>query len=129
VKALLKIVAALSATSVALTVWLIVSVAVSGGLSSLATSGPLGVLTLVGWVVSLIAGPFAAFRLWTYHESGRRAGTILFGYGLIYYVVGLFLLRAPGAYVGQILAAASMYAIPLVVLALPAARDLCRNQE
>ena len=49
---------------------------------------------------------------------------ILFGYGLAYYVIGLFI-RQPRAQVGRIVAAGAIYAIPLVVLAIPAARKAC----
>jgi hypothetical protein len=126
-KLLIRIIAVLAALSVAFTIWFIARIAASGGMRSLATSGMLGVLTLAGWLVSLIVGPFAAVQLWKYQESGRRAGAILFGYGLAYYVIGLFVLRQPGAQVGQIIVAAALYAIPFVVLMLPAAHVACAN--
>ena len=73
-----------------------------GGLGPLLRSGVLGGLTIVGWVVALVVGPVAAVQLWRFRESGRRAGIILFGFGLLYYVIGLFALRASSASVGQI---------------------------
>jgi hypothetical protein len=124
-KVTLRIVAVLAALSVVFTVWFIASFAAAGGGSAMGTSGLLGILTLAGWVVSLTAGPFAAVQLWRHRDSGRRAGMILFGYGLAYYVIGLLVLRQPGAQVGQIIAAAAIYAIPLIVLAMPAACKAC----
>ena len=124
-KVILRMIAILAALSVVFTVWLIASLAAAGGIRSVAASGLLGILTIVGWLVSLVTGPFVAIQLWKYRESGRRAGMILFGYGLAYYVVGLFMRRHPEANVGQIVAAATMYAIPLVMLAVPTARNAC----
>jgi hypothetical protein len=36
----------------------------------------LGGLTIVGWVIALVVGPVATV------QRGRRAGIVLFGYGL-----------------------------------------------
>ena len=124
-KVILRIVAVLAAFSAVFILWFIASFAAAGGIRSLVGSGLLGILTLFGWVVSLTAGPFAAVQLWRRREGGRRAGMILFGYGLAYYVIGLLILRQPGAQVGQIIAAATIYATPLVLLAMPAARMAC----
>ena len=124
-KVTLRIVAVLAACSVVFTVWFVARFAAAGGIRSLVASGLLGILTLIGWIVTLTAGPFAAVQLWRYREGGRRAAMILFGYGLAYYVIGLFILRQPRAQVGRIVAAGAIYAVPLVVLAIPAARKAC----
>ena len=116
---LIRIVAVLAAVSVLGTVWFVAAFAAAGGLRALLASGMLGALTIVGWVIALFAGPVAAVQLWRFRQSGRRAGIILFGYGLAYYLVGLLALRAPEASIGQILAAALMFGFPLVVLLLP----------
>ena len=121
---LIRIVAILAAVSVLGTVWFIAAFAASGGLRALLTSGLLGLLTIVGWVIALAAGPVAAVQLWRFRPAGRSAGIILFGYGLAYYLVGLLALRSPEASPRQILAAAAMFAFPLVVLVLPRTRAL-----
>jgi len=123
-KVTLRIVAVLAAFSVVFTVWFVARFAAAGGIRSLVASGLLGILTLVGWIVTLTASPFAVVQLGRYREGGRRAAMILFGYGLAYYVIGLFI-RQPRAQVGRIVAAGAIYAIPLVVLAIPAARKAC----
>src|SRR5918994_5457342 len=112
---LIRIVAVLAAVSVLGTVWFVAAFAAAGGLRALPTAGLLGGLTIVGWVIALLVGPVAAVQLWRFRQSGRRAGIILFGYGLAYYVVGLLALRSPEASTRQIFAAATMFGLPLVV--------------
>ena len=121
---LIRTVAVLAGLSVLGTVWFVAVLATRGGLRALLTSGLLGGLTIVGWVITFLVGPVAAVQLWRFRDSGRRAAIILFGYGLVYYVVGLLALRSPDASVWQILTAALMFALPLVVLLTPRARLL-----
>jgi hypothetical protein len=128
-KVTLRIIAVLVAVSVAFTVRLILGFAPAGGMRSLATGGLLGALTLVGWLVALTTGPVAAIQLWRYRESGRRAGVIFFGYGLAYYVIGLFALRDASAPIGPIIGTTSSYAILFVILAGPGARRGCAMRE
>lgn len=112
----IRILAVLAAVSVLGTLWFVAAFGAAGGLAPLVRSGLLGMLTIAGWVIALVVGPVAAVQLWRIRESGRRAGIILFGSGFLYYMVGLFALRAPGASVWQILAAATIFAVPLFVL-------------
>ena len=121
---LIRFVAVLAAASVLGTLWFVAGFAAAGGLRALLTSGLLGSLTIVGWVIALVVGPVAAVQLWRFRNSGRRAGIILFGYGLAYYVVGLLALRSPEASAWQILVAATFFALPLVVLLSPRTRPL-----
>ena len=87
---------AIPAVSVVGTVWFVAASAAAGGLRALLTSGLARGLTIVGWAIALVVGPAAAVKLWRFRPSGCRAGIILFGYGLAYYVVGLLALRSPG---------------------------------
>ena len=121
-RVLIRIVAAFAAVSVLGTAWIVAAFAAAGGLRALPSSGLLGGLTIVGWVIALVVGPVAAVQLWRFRQSGRRAGIILFGFGLAYYLLGLLALRSPEASTGQIFAAATMYALPLLVLLLPRTR-------
>lgn len=113
---LIRIVAALAGVSVLGTLWFIAALAAGGGLGTLLRSGLLGALTIAGWVVTLVVGPVAAVQLWRFREIGRRAGIMLFGFGVVYYVVGLLVLRARDAPIAPIVAAATMFAVPLLVL-------------
>jgi len=119
---LIRIVAVFSAVSFLGTVWFVAAFASAGGVRTLLGSGLLGGLTIAGWVIALVVGPVATVQLWRFRQSGRRAGIVLFGYGLAYYLVGLLALRSPEAAIGQILAAAAMFALPLLVLLLPRTR-------
>ena len=122
---LIRLVAVLAAVSVLGTVSFVAVFAAAGGLRALVSAGLLGGLTIVGWAIALVAGPVAAVQLWRFRQSGRRAGILLFGYGLAYHLVGLLALRSPEASIWQIFAAATMFALPLVVLLLPRTRLLC----
>jgi hypothetical protein len=121
---LIRLVAVLAAVSVLGTVWFVAAFAAAGGLRALVSAGFLGGLTIVGWAIALVVGPVAAVQLWRFRQSGRRAGIILFGSGLAYYLVGLLALRSPEASIWQIFSAAIMFAVPLVVLLLPRTRML-----
>ena len=124
-RVLLRIVALLAAVSVIGTLWFVLAFTGRDALRSLMASGTLGILTILGWVVAVLVGPVAVVQLWRCRESGRRAGIVLFGYGLAYYAAGLFVLRRPGASVWQILAAAATNALPLMVLLSRRARETC----
>jgi len=100
-----------------------------GGFRPLFATGMLGIATLLGWAVTLVLGPFVAVQLWRCRESGRRAGMILFGAGLAYYLIGYTALRTPEAQPDQVAVAAAMYALPLIVLASRQARRQCVIKE
>jgi hypothetical protein len=122
----LKIIAATAAISVVFTIWLLLLLVSTRGIQSMLGAGALGVITLAGWAATLVLGPFTAVQLWRLKESGRMAGLVLFAIGALYYVAGLLWLRSAEEASGQIAAAVIAYALPAVILALPAARRACR---
>lgn len=113
---LIRLVALVAAWSVLGTVWFIVIFAGRGGVSFAFLQRPLGVLTVVGWLITLGAGPVAAVQLWRLRASGRVPGLLLFGYGFAFYAVGLVWLRAPEASVPMILLGMATFALPIGVL-------------
>ena len=123
-RAMIRVVAILAGMSLMGTIGLIAMLVSRVGLSTIASAGALGVLTIIGWAITLTAGPVATVQLWRFRETGRRAGIILFGYGLAYYVVGGLILRAPNAPVASIVVLALGFAIPLTVLLAPGVRAL-----
>jgi hypothetical protein len=125
VSLLLRAISATAAISIVLTIWLVLRLVGPRGFAPLAGAGPLGILTLVGWAITLAAGPIAVVQLWRLKESGRIAGLIMFGFGLVYYAVGFVWLRAPEAQTSQIVTAVLAHAVLVVILALPAARRAC----
>ena len=121
----LRVIAATAAASLVLTIWLILQLVIPRGIRPLLESGPLGALTLVGWAVTLLVGPVATVQLWRLRRSGRLAALVLFGFGLLYYTAGLLWLRTPEALTGQIAVAMAAHAVPVAILASPAARRAC----
>jgi hypothetical protein len=121
----LRGIAAIAAVSVLFTLVLIATIVGPRGVGPLMRAGPLGVMTIIGWVVTIVIGPYAAVQLWRLSHRGRIAGLSLFAFGAAYYLAGLFWLRAPDAQSGQIIAAAIAYAVPMLVLASPQARRAC----
>ncbi|MCA1561025.1 MAG: hypothetical protein LC804_12420 [Acidobacteria bacterium] len=79
--------AAIAAVSVVFTISLVAIFAASRGVRSMLETGPLGIMTLVGWALTLSVAPIAAIQLWRYKESGRLAGLVVFGFGVVYYVL------------------------------------------
>ena len=120
----LRIVAAIAAISVVFTIWLMLVIGTAGGFVPLLRSGALGVMTFVGWTVTLALGPVTAVQLWRFKETGRRAGLVLFGFGVVYYLSGLLWLSAQDGQPAIFMAVAA-YALPFVFLALPSARQAC----
>lgn len=124
---LLRIVAVLTAVSVVFTLRFIVAFVGVGGFRPLVDTGLLGTLTLLGWMLTVVLGPFVAIQLWRYKESGRLAAVILFGYALTYYVMGLLFLRKPGSDAFHIGIAITAYALILFVVLSPSARRICMD--
>src|SRR4051812_17220742 len=93
----IRAVAVLAALSFAVTLAFVVAAVLSGGLFDLLSRGAFGAATAFGWGITLTAGPLTAVELWRFRERGRRVGLILFGMGLLYYLVGLFAWRSPAA--------------------------------
>jgi hypothetical protein len=126
---LVRLVAIFTALALIQTVWFMATFAMRGGLRPLLATGLLGGLTILGWLIVLVAGPVAAVQLWRFRESGRRAGIILFGYSVAYYAVGLVWLRSPGASGWRLFIAAGFFALPLVVLLSRRTRALCSEAK
>ena len=121
----LRAIAAIAGVSVLFTLVLIAAIVGPRGFGPLLAAGPLGLMTIAGWIVTLAVGPYAAVQLWYRRERGRIAGLILFGFGAAYYLAGFFWLRSPEARSAQIILAFAGYAVPLLILASPQARRAC----
>ena len=113
-----RVIAGITAFSVAATLWIVAALAVAGEFQPLLQTGVLGVLTIVGWCMTLFAGPVLAVHLWRVTEVGRRIGVIFYGYAVFYYGAGL-MLRSSGASDGQVVAALVLCALPVLILLSP----------
>jgi hypothetical protein len=124
VRVLLRILALIAAFTVVGTVMFILRVPGTRNAIAFATASAFGAVTVIGWVVSLVGGPFAAVQLWRLRESGRRAAIVVFGYGFAYYVVGLLVFRDPGVAIAPIVLGAVSFGVPLVILLSRRARQV-----
>src|SRR5215471_17289815 len=117
----IRAVAILAALSFSVTLAFIALTVRTGGLTDLLSRGAFGAATAFGWGVTLTAGPLAAVELWRFRERGRRAGIVMFGSSMLYYVIGALTWRSPSVPIAPILLAIAVYAVPLAVLLLSAA--------
>lgn len=99
---------------------------VNGGLGTLSGLGLLGLATPIGWLVILLVGPIAAFKLWQRRYIGLVLTAALFGLAAIYYLVSIL--------VGYSSVDGQSPIVPLIVnaascalLLSPAARRACRK--
>lgn len=121
---LLRVIALCCALSVVWTVLFLVQLG-RGGVSTLLATGPFGAITVVGWIVTFIAGPIATVQLLRLKRSGRIAAAILFGSMLAYYLVGLVAFREAGVAAGPILVLCALLIALLVTVLSPGARREC----
>ena len=98
-------------------------------IEALLATGTLGALTIVGWLVTLIAGPMAAIQLFRLRESGRIAAAVFFGSMLIYYVVGLLAFRQPEAPTAPIVTLCVVLMALVIILLSSAAKRACTSQQ
>ena len=101
---LLRIVAVVLALCVLLALLQTIDGLLRGGISTLAPSGALGAATTLGWLLILIAGPFASVKLWRLRRIGLYTAATLSGFFLAYYFAGLLFLRAHNVPLSPILA-------------------------
>lgn len=121
---LLRAIALLCALSV-LSTAVFVAQLDSRRIAALYATGTFGVVTLLGWLITFIAGPIAAVQLFRLKQSGRIAGSILFGTMLMYYLAGLLAFRQPGVSRAPILALATFLGLLLAILWSPLAKQTC----
>ena len=95
-----------------------------GGLAAL-MRGIFGATTIIGWLLILAVGPFAATQLWRLRESGRKASLLLAVYAFSYYLAGVLFFREPGAELSPILVAVAGNALFSALLLSPPARRAC----
>src|SRR6266852_7853594 len=100
----LRIVAVVLALCVLLALLQTIDGLLRGGISTLVPPGALGAATTLGWLLILIAGPFASVQLWRLRRIGLYASAVLSGFFLAYYFAGFLFLRAHNVPLSLILA-------------------------
>lgn len=124
---LLKIVAVILVLCTFMALLQTVQFSLRGSITTLARSGVLGAATIFGWLLLLVAGPFASVQLWRLRRTGLYTAAILSGFFVAYYFAGLlfFFLRAHNALLWPIVGAIIFNGVLVVLLASPAARRSC----
>ena len=123
---LLRIVAVLLVLCAFIALLQTVQFSLRGSIATLARSGVLGAATIFGWLLLLVAGPFASVQLWRLRRAGLYATAILSGFFVAYYFAGLLFLRAHNALLWPIVGAIVFNGLLVALLASPAARRSCR---
>jgi hypothetical protein len=100
-----------------------------GGFGALMATGAFGLITVLGWTLTLAVGPVAAVRLWRLRESGRRTTLLLAVYTLLYYIVSGLFFRQPGAASPKLWLALGGNALLVLLLLSPSARRACKFQS
>jgi hypothetical protein len=124
---LLRLVAVLAGVSVVATIIFILQFGRTG-IEALLATGTFGIITIAGWLLTLIAGPVAAIQLFLLRSTGRVAAVVLFGSMLLYYIVGLFAFRQPRAPVIPIITVCVALAVLVLIVLSPLAKRICRSQ-
>ena len=123
-KLALRLIGVIAGLSVFYTAWFIASFG-SRGMNGLLASGSLGIVTVVGWIITFVAGPVAFVQLLRVRNSGRVAAMVLFSAMLAYYVLGLVAFRGPGVRVTPIIALCALLVLLVGFLASKLAKRTC----
>jgi len=123
-RAILRSIAVMSAVGVIATAAFLARFGL-GGLHRLISTGAFGIITLLGWVVTFVAGPISAIQLFRLRNSGRVAAAVLWGSMILYYLLGIFAFREPGVRSGPIFLLCVLFAIPFGIVLTPAAKRAC----
>jgi O-antigen ligase len=94
-------------------------------LGALSRSGVPGVALILNWVVTLIAGPYAAVQLLRLRNSGRFAGAVVFAVTAVYHALSALLLRQPGEVWLPTVLIALLVGAPAALLLTRAAKRVC----
>jgi hypothetical protein len=124
---LLRVIAVIIAVAVILTVKLVWRFWHLGGFKTLIATGTFGWITIFGWLIALVLGPFATVQLWRFREIGRITSLVLLGYNILYYGMGWVFLRGrtPISYAPTFLMTTGFNALLAATLLSASARRLC----
>lgn len=128
-RVLLRLVAGYTLWSLIGTLRMVVDFWQRGQIMALSRAGFLGSLTVILWVVLLLAGVPAAVLLWRMKRTGLFFTSFFWGCTGLYYVFGLIFFRTPQShYVYMLFAVVSSAALVALVLS-PRARRVCQLQQ
>lgn len=129
VRIALRSIAVLTALAVVMTVALALQFLTKDRIGALLSIGVFGLLTLTGWLLTVLVGPFAVVQLWRLRPSGRRATALLAGFAVLYYGSGLLFFRGLATNLTAVIIVAGFNAAALTFLLSGPARAECDRQE
>lgn len=128
-KIILRIIAVLIATSVLTTAYIFSYYVRLEGMGHLIGLGLPGIMTLIGWILTLSIGPFAVYHLWRLNKAGLILGLIFSGYSILYYVSGILISENISSPTPQIIINLTFNASTFLILLTPQAKKLCTKAE
>lgn len=123
----LRLIAVWTLLTVLATLALVLGFWLRGAILPLFHSGPFGLLTALGWFITLVVGPPAAALLWRQSDAGRVASIGLWGSICLYYLLGLLFFRTPATRYGYAFVCIIGSMVPVVLLVSPQAKSACRS--
>jgi len=124
-RVVLRVISVLVALAVVMTTALAFQFVANDRIGALLSIGVFGLLTLTDWMLTILAGPFAAVQLWRHRSSGRRATVLLAAFGVFYYFSGLLVFRSPGTNMTVVVIMLVIHGAVLALLLTAAARRQC----
>jgi hypothetical protein len=111
-KIIIRFLSSVVAITVVVTISMVlVVVRIDGAMNGLIQTGLFGAWTILGWILLLIGGPFAAVQLWRLRPSGRVVTIVLFANAALYYTVGAWFFAKPATDTPTMMMAAVLNAI------------------
>jgi uncharacterized membrane protein YeaQ/YmgE (transglycosylase-associated protein family) len=124
---LLRLIAVWTLLTVFETLALVLGFWLRGAILLLFHSGPFGLLTALGWSITLVVGPPAVILLWRRRDAGRVASIGLWGSICLYYLLGVLFFRTPATRYGYTFASIIGSMVLVVLMASPQAKGACRS--
>jgi hypothetical protein len=125
---ILRLIAAVTLLSVIATLVFVLAFWRRGGMLPLVSTGPFGLLTALGWLITLVVGPPAVVLLWKQNNAGRIASIIFWASICLYYVLGLAFFRTPATRYGSVFLCIMGSMIPLALLVSRQAKIACKSR-
>jgi hypothetical protein len=126
---LLRLIAGFTLLSVIGTLVLVIGIWQRGGMLSLAHLGSFGILTVAGWVITLVVGPPAAVLLWKQNDAGRIAAIVVWASVCLYYLFCAALFRNPNTLSGKMTFDIAGSAVLVFFLLSSRARQACQTRH
>ena len=126
---LFRLVAGFTFLSVIGTLVLVIVIWQRGGMLYLAHSGPFGILTLGGWVITLVVGPPAVVLLWKQKDAGRIAAIVVWASVCLYYLFFVTFFWNPNMLSGKMTFNIAGSAVLVLFLLSSRARRACQGQH